>query len=224
MIVVTIPAHNEEKTVGDVVRAVRRACRDMLDVTVIVACNNCADSTQREAANAGAVTFEVPEPGLANVFRAEMREAIAYKPYAVVHIDADGQYAASDIPRLLLELADCDMVMGNRLWKRPDGMPVSKFVLNRLGSAGYSAVCRGWIPDITTGLRAFTPDVALIGTRLKSRYTYTQELTWLAMQNRMRISSIPVQFHPRADGKSRLMHGSWHYLSRSLSDFWRFAR
>jgi len=224
MIVVTIPAHNEEKTVGQVVFAVRKALVEYPSA-VVVTCNCCEDNTRLAARGAGAITQDAPEPGLASVFRAEMKAALEYSPRMIVHIDADGQYLASEIPQLLTWLVrGYDMVLGNRLHNRPTGMPADKFALNRLGSLAYSTLLQKWIPDMTTGFRAFTPSVARLGMELTSQFTYTQELTWRAVKAKMHIKSIPVTFLPRQEGSSRLMKNSEQYLHRSWSDFRRFSQ
>ena len=224
MIIVTIPAKNEEKTIGEVVARVHRTLYKHPYV-VLVACNVCTDRTGNVAKEAGALIFDVPEQGLANVFRAEMRETAKYPADIIVHIDADGQYSPAVIPELLRKLQEgYEMVLGNRLWHRPDGMPVTKYVFNQLGSLGYSTMLRKYLPDITTGLRVFTADVARIGANLTSEYTYTQELTWRVIKARMKVASVDVNFYPRTGGNSRLMSGSAQYLTRSAKDFWRFSR
>lgn len=223
MIVVTIPAHNEEETVGRVVKGVDIALRGQRH-KILVFCNNCTDNTMLEAARAGAEVVSVPEPGLANVFRAEMKTALKYSPGAVVHIDADGQYEVNDIPLLLKYLGgQYDMVMGDRLWKRPNGMTANKFICNKIGSLAYGLMLDCDIPDITTGFRVFTPEVVKIGAGIKAELTYTQELTWKVKKAGMRIMSVPVSFYPRKSGHSRLIKTTFNYIRRSFSDFRRFA-
>jgi dolichol-phosphate mannosyltransferase len=221
-VTVTLPAHNEATTIADVIQRVRNF---VPDAYIIVACDRCNDGTGTVARARGAdEVLQSPGHGLARVFEFEMEKALATKPDVIVHIDADGQYDPQDIPLLVRGIvAGHDMVMGNRLHTRPEGMSASKYLNNRLGSFTYSTLLHNQIPDITTGFRALTPGVARLGISLKSKFTYTQELTWRTYKAGYRVSYVPVSFYPRADGSSRLMQGCWHYITRSAKDFRRFA-
>ena len=219
-VVVTIPARNEAKTIGEVVRGALQTTR-----TVLVMCDRCTDHTASVAKEAGAlVSLSKPDTqSLADVFRQEMEAALAFNPDAIVHIDGDGQYSPADMPGLLEGLREAPLVLGNRLYRgRPEGMTLSKYAGNRLLSTFYSLVLRRSIPDITTGYRAFTPDIAMI--QLKARYTYTQEQVYSVACKGHKIAFVPVAFFPRSDGNSRLISSVPKYVQRSISDFWKFAR
>lgn len=216
-----IPAHNEAKTVGIVVRSVL-STRVLDKICALVTCDRCTDNTETEARRAGAITYRTPPDtkGLADVFRFEMKKALSHNPDVIVHVDADGQYMGFEMWKLINALKNSDLVLGNRLqYGRPNGMPLSKYFGNKLGSFAYSILLKTPIPDITTGFRAMNPAVAKL--QLEAQYTYTQEQVYRAVQNGMRVISVPVTFLPRQDGKSRLIKNSLQYIRRSVIDLKR---
>lgn len=218
-ILVTIPAHNEVVTIGQVIEGVRRV---LPEATIQVVCNACSDNTAILARGHSATVYESAIPGLANAFRMEMEEALFIRAKVIVHIDADGQYEPAEIP-LLLEWINkgYDLVLGNRLHRRPEGKKMSRYLLNKVGAMGYSILLQQRIPDMTTGFRAFTPEVAKLP--IIANYTYTQEQIWRVIKEGFRIKSVPVAFYPRKVGESRLISNAASYLMRSAKDFRRFA-
>ncbi len=221
MIAVIIPAHNEEYTIRKVVTDVHTILNNTTH-QIIVTCDRCVDSTEQIARDSGAETITSTDPGLAGSYRTGIRRALSYNPDRIVHIDADGQYEPKDIPQMLLLLdKGCDMVLGNRITRRPDGMSVTKYILNHIGSASYSLLLLRHIADITDGLRVFNRKVALLPTL--SRYTFTQEQVWRAVKAGYTVQFTAVSFYRRTNGDSRLMRHPLEYLTRSLKDFRRFA-
>lgn len=219
-VIVTIPAHNEAATIEQVIEGVKAVMRG---ATIQVVCNACSDNTAVLAERCGATVFDTTMCGLANAFRMEMAQALSCGAEVIIHIDADGQYEPEEIP-LLMEWIDkgYDLVLGNRLCKKlKKKKSLSKYILNRVGALGYSILFGHWIPDMTTGFRAFTPAVARLP--IVSDYTYTQEQTWRAIKGGFKIKSVPITFYPRQSGESRLISSVASYLIRSAKDLRRFA-
>jgi len=223
MIAVIIPAHNEEATIGKVINDVRSALLREDYCRIIVTCDRCTDKTEAVALKHGAETIISVDPGLAGSYRTGIKRALTYSPEAVIHIDADGQYEARDITQLLEILrAGYDMAMGNRIWHRPDGMIVSKYLLNHAGSMAHSLLLFKRIDDITDGLRVFNQNVARLP--IISRYTFTQEQVWRTIKSGYKIKFAPISFYRREDGGSRLIKHPVQYIARSMGDFIRYSR
>jgi len=222
MIVVTIPAHNEERTVGKVILGIRKALSNENHVIMIVA-DNCKDNTEAVAKQATAVVFSRDtKPGLAKAFRLEMRLAAKIKPEMIVHIDADGQYLASEIPKLVREVRNgYDLVLGSRLTGYIESMPFTKKFFNKLAARVFSVLLKQRIDDVTTGFRAFTPEIAKLPIR--SNFTYTQEQLIRVCKLGYKIKNVPVSFLAR-EGESRLMKHSADYITRSLRELWKLNR
>lgn len=154
---VVIPARDEEHAIGDVVAGARTA---LPAARVIVVDDASRDRTASRARANGAEVLSLPTgAGYAGALRAGYRAALAGPMDALVQMDGDGQHRAGDLPRLLMGLADADMVIGSRFLGPTPGYRIP--VLRRVGMAA----CR-WmgtaadglcITDPTSGLRAMTP-------------------------------------------------------------------
>jgi len=221
MIVVTIPAHNEERTIGTVVSRVRKAlCNE--SYIILVVSDGSSDNTEIVAMEAGAMPVYKLNGGLASAFRYEMKLASEHKPEMIVHIDADGQYLASEIPKLVREVRNgYDLVLGSRLTGYIEHMAFTKRLFNKLAARIFSVLLKQRIDDVTTGFRAFTPEIAKLP--IKSNFTYTQEQIVRTSKLGYKIKNVPVSFLAR-EGESRLMRHSADYITRSLRELWKLNR
>lgn len=224
-IIVTIPAYNEEKTIGQVVGDIKRVMSTAkYDYSVIVVDDGSNDRTAEAAQKAGAKVYKHPRNlGLAEAFRTEMRKCIENKADIIVHTDADGQYLASEIPRLVKEVENGnDLVLGSRFAGKIESMPLMKKLGNRAFTKVISQITGVKISDAQTGFRAFTREVAE-KIKLTSMHTYTQEQIIRAANQRFKIKEIPIYFAKRQD-KSRLMRSPFHYAIRAWIQIFRIYR
>jgi glycosyltransferase involved in cell wall biosynthesis len=224
LIVVTIPAYNEEKTIGKVVKNIRQALKAAkLRHKVLVVDDGSKDKTAAVARNAGAVVYSHPKNyGLAEAFRTEMEQALKLGADVIVHIDADGQYLPREIPKLVREVEKgADLVLGSRFKGKIEHMPLIKRIGNIAFSKVISQLTRIKISDGQTGFRAFTRDVAK--EPIISRHTYTQEQIIRAVKRKFRIKEVPVYF-ARRKGKSRLMRNAFEYAAKAWINIIRLYR
>lgn len=144
---VVIPAYNEAKSIGSVVRALTEVgpWREILVVD-----DGSTDATGDQARDAGADVLRHPyNKGNGAAVKTGLRRASGE---FIVIIDGDGQHRPGLAPRLVARLGEYDLVVG----ARPDatqatvGRRVGNFILARLASflAGRE------IPDLTSGFRA----------------------------------------------------------------------
>ena len=224
-VIITIPAYNEEKTIGKVVRRIK----EIMDNTkycysyiVLVVNDGSTDNTAKYAREAGAFVFSHKEnKGLAETFRTEMKICIALNGEIIVHTDADGQYKAEEIPLLIEQVEEGhDLVLGSRFKGTIENMPRMKKLGNRAFSFVLSILTRKRISDGQTGFRAFTREVAS-NIEIISDHTYTQEQIIRATQKRYSIKEVPVFFAKRNDGKSRLMRSPFDYAFKAWKNIFR---
>ncbi|MEK6853862.1 MAG: glycosyltransferase family 2 protein, partial [Nanoarchaeota archaeon] len=141
-IVVSIPAYNEEATIASVIRNIKEVLGKHRSYVyrILVVDDGSTDKTAEIAKNEGAVVYSHPKNyGLAETFRTEIQQFLKLKPEAdaMVHIDADGQYKAEEIPLLLKKIEEgCDFVLGSRFKGTIEKMPLIK----RLGNKAFSKV------------------------------------------------------------------------------------
>lgn len=213
-IIVTIPAYNEQSTIRQIVTDVANVLRGKDFATVVVS-DGSIDNTIQEAKEAGAIVHDKQHGGRADTFRYTMEIIKAMNPRWIVTTDADGQYEARDITDLLAKAEQgYDLVLGNRLSGYIEYMPVTKRILNILGTAFFSYALWVKIGDATTGLRVFNMKVANLP--IKSNFTFTVEQLVRAREASYKMTHIPVTFYKRQDGNSRLMKSSSHYIWETI--------
>lgn len=187
-----LPAFNEERRVGEVVREVRA-----LGVDVAVVDDGSTDGTAAAAREAGAVVLEHIRnrgKGMALFTGFEWAREEGYE--LALTMDADGQHAASDIPAFLAawRRTRAGVIVGDRTGEAAK-MPWSRRMTNRRMSKTLSKLMRQWVPDTQCGFRlyhrsAFPPEAPARGDRRFA--AESAELLRLAMAG-VRIGSVPVQ-------------------------------
>lgn len=224
---VSIPAYNEEKTIGRVVAEVKQVLKKAgLSFRILVVDDGSQDRTAGEARKAGAEVHSHPyRYGLAETFRTEMERALKTRADVIVHIDGDGQYLAGDIPKLIepIKRGEADLVLGSRFMGDIESMPLIKRWGNRMFSRTISGISRIKITDAQTGFRAFRREVAE-KVNITSRHTYTQEMILRAVREKFRIKEVPIFFAKRREGKSKLVSNPFSYAVRAWINIFRVYR
>lgn len=211
--VAIIPALNEEETIGRVVRSVRKHIKN-----VIVIDDGSTDGTAKTARRAGASVYSHPmNKGLGPTILDGYREALKRGAEIVLQIDADGQYLARDIPKLVNPVIrnEADMVLGSRFSGKIEEMPFVKRTGNKFFSKITSMLSGIKITDAQTGFRAIRSELLenIIPT---GKYTYTQEMIIRASKENYRILEVPIYFAKRKSGESRLIGSVFSYASNSF--------
>lgn len=215
---VVIPALNEERTIGVVVRqSVDMIAQAKVAGEVIVADNGSIDGTCRLAQEAGARVVSVKDLGYGCAIMGGF--AAAQGRYLVM-LDADGSYDPKEIPLFLRALqAGADLVIGNRyrgeyragampFLHRYLGTPVLTFFLNILFKVG--------IGDVNCGMRALTKTVFEGLCCRALGMEFASEMLIKARLMKCRIVEVPCTLSP--DGRDRQSH------LRTWIDGWRHLR
>lgn len=148
LVSVILPARNEAGALADVLTRVRRVCPD---AEIIVVDDGSTDATPVIAREAGAkVIRHSYAKGNGAAIKSGAREASGS---VFVFMDADGQHAPEDIPRLLARLDQgFDMVVGAR--QRGSQASVARGLANSIYNRLATAVTGHRIDDLTSGFRA----------------------------------------------------------------------
>lgn len=223
-IVVTIPAYNEEQTLGPVLDAITHVLRQTsYSWQLLVVDDGSVDRTAAVAQAHGAHVVAHPRNlGLAAAFQTELATCLSLGADILVHTDADGQYDPAAIPLLIRAIEDgADLALGSRFLRKAPAMPV----MNRLGNQAFSLVfshlLNQKITDTTTGFRAFTATVAR-EVAITNSFTYTQEQLLRAAKQKFRIVEVPVR--TRKTRPSRLFKNPFSYAVKAWINILRIYR
>jgi glycosyltransferase involved in cell wall biosynthesis len=223
-IIITIPAYNEEHTLGPVIKEIQQ----IMDFTsynyqIQVINDGSKDRTIDVAKNAGAQVYSLSRnKGLAEAFKFEMEKCLENKADIIVHTDADGQYNPRHIPNMIKKVEEgYDLVLGSRFRGGLEYMPFVKKLGNRLFASLFSKVLKTKVTDTTTGFRAFTKDIAR-EIKLINTFTYTQEQLIKASFQKFKITEIPID--ARKTRESRLFKNPLEYAIRAWVNLLRIYR
>jgi glycosyltransferase involved in cell wall biosynthesis len=218
-LIIQIPCLNEALTLPATLADLPRAIPGIDLVEVVVIDDGSRDGTAEVALRCGVehVVRLRRNKGLAAAFMAGIDASLKAGADYIVNTDADNQYAAHEIPRLLAPLlaGDADIVIGDRNIAELRHMSWRKRQLQQLGSWVVRQVSNTNVPDTTSGFRAYTREAALRMT-IVSEFSYTLESIIQAGKKRMAIAHVPVATNPRTR-ESRLFDSVFGYIKRSAA-------
>jgi glycosyltransferase involved in cell wall biosynthesis len=199
---VVIPAYNEEHGVAGVVRHIGQVLVAAgIGAEIIVVDDGSKDGTAAAARSTDARVIQHPEN---RGYGASLKTGIrAARADLICIMDADGTYPAEQIPRLIAEIAEADMVVGARGRGAVHIAPLrrpAKWVLSVL--ADYLTDTR--IPDLNSGMRIMRRALPLAYFDiLPERFSFTTTITLASLCDSYRVKFIPVEYQRRI-GKSKL--------------------
>ena len=228
-LVVTIPALNESKTIADVIQGIPRPIDGVDEVEVVVVDDGSTDDTAERAQEAGAhVVSHGRTRGVGAAFRTGLAAALERGAGLIVNIDADGQFAPSDIPELIRPILDgqADFVTCTRFGRKDyvPKMPRAKRLGNRIICWIVNFVTGQTFTDVSCGFRAYSRDTAL-RLNLFGDFTYTQETFIDLAGKHVRMVEVPLRVRGvREFGTSRVASSLPRYAVKSSAIMLRAAR
>ncbi|HJW39116.1 MAG TPA: glycosyltransferase family 2 protein [Candidatus Udaeobacter sp.] len=185
-----IPAYQDEKHIGDIVRRTR----ERLD-HVLVIDDGSSDQTTQRAREAGAeVIVHDQNRGKGEALKTGLGHWFDQEVTWVSLLDSDGQHLPEEIDRFVAAAAAAtrpSFFIGNRM-NNLAGMPFIRRVVNRYMSRRISRLCGQEIPDTQCGFRML--DRQLIPELLGGghRFDYDTEVLIIASRKGYRIESVPI--------------------------------
>jgi glycosyltransferase involved in cell wall biosynthesis len=223
-IAVIIPALNETGNIGRLVAEVFQA----VPARVIVVDNGSTDATGEEARRAGAQLIHEPRRGYG--YACAAGAAAASDAEVLAFLDGDHSFLPAELPTILAPILDdrADLALGSR-WLghiAPGAMPPQQRFGNWLAARLMNRLYCLSITDLGP-YRAIRR--SLLG-RLDMRemtYGWPTEMMVKAARQGARIVEVPVSFHPRRAGRSKIsgtlrgtLLAAWYILGVTL----RYAR
>ncbi len=210
-VMVMIPAYNEEKTVGEIVRTTKVLYPDF---EVVVIDDGSDDRTVEKAKAAGAPVISLPFHcgGSVAILVGYYTAAMNEYDY-VVKIDADGQHRPEDIPKLLTPLfsGKTDITVGSR-YLNQNNQKSDSAVKNSgrvFSSTLISIVKRTGVTDVTSGMRAWSQKAirTLLSVYMERRIgedsVFWVAETFVAAKKGLSLTEVPIEVLPRNHGKSK---------------------
>jgi glycosyltransferase involved in cell wall biosynthesis len=217
-LIIQIPCYNEEETLAIALKEIPRSIPGIDTVELLIINDGSTDRTV-EVARAHGVDHVVDFPknkGLAKGFMSGIERCLTEGADIIVNTDADNQYNAADIPKLIQPILDgtAEFVVGTRPISNIRHFSPIKKALQKIGSYIVRKISQTDIPDAPSGFRAISRDAAM-RLNVYSQYTYTLETIIQAGLNDIAITSVPVRVNEDLR-PSRLVKSTWSYIKRSL--------
>ncbi len=211
VILVLIPAFNEEGSIGGVIsRVPKTACG--LNTQVIVINDGSTDNTSSIAKAAGALTLEMPRnSGQGAALKAGYLFALQNRSRFVAVVDGDGQWDPSDLDEMMAPIinGEADFAQGSRRL----GSTEVDDPLRNLGVEFFTRLISFLVGmpvgDSSSGYRAYNADT-LAKVRLKQSQYQSAEILISAICNGARLHEHPVKMSPRTAGVSKKA-ANWKY-------------
>ena len=218
-LIIQIPCYNEEKTLETTLSALPREVPGVDIVEWLIIDDGSKDRTV-EVAKAHGVDHVVSLPrnqGLAKAFMAGLEASLMAGADIIVNTDADNQYCADDIPKLIDPILSgkAEIVVGTRSISEIEHFSPAKKFLQKVGSWVVRLASKTDLPDAPSGFRAISRNAA---RRLNvfNEYTYTLETIIQSGQKNMAITSVPIRVNETVR-PSRLVKNIPSYVFKSFS-------
>jgi len=203
---VIIPAYDEERSIGRVIKGVQE---NFPDADVVVIDDGSSDGTAKLARKAGArVLCHTVNLGPGAATQTGYKYALRHSYELVVQLDADGQHDPRSIKDLLnvLENESCDLVIGSR-FLGDEGYEPSQ--IRKIGMSFFGAltslIVKQKITDSTSGFRVLNRKVVDFLANIDYPSDYPDaDVIILAHFAGFRIKEIPVIMYKNTTGKSLL--------------------
>jgi len=209
---IIIPAFNEEFSLSGVLENISTVLSDnRINGEIIVVDDGSNDNTATKAESSGVkVVRHEKNLGYGAALKSGIK--VAHNDLIII-IDADGTYPESDIPIILKELDNADMVIGSRT-KANTNIPTvrrpAKWILKVLAQL----ITGKKIPDLNSGMRGFHRELVFQYLNiLPDKFSFTTTITVAMLSDNYKVRFVPIDYRKRV-GKSKIV--PWDFFSFAL--------
>lgn len=210
---VIVPTYNESENVTRIVPLIL-AQDPRLEVLVVD--DNSPDGTGKLADELAAesarvhVLHRAGKEGLGRAYLAGFKWALERDYEFIFEMDADFSHDPAHLPEFLAAIQSADLVLGSRY---RDGKvtvvnwPISRLMLSYAANIYARAVTGLRLGDGTGGFKCFRRQVleAIPLDQVRSNgYAFQIEMSFRAWKRNFRIAEIPIVFHDRTEGESKM--------------------
>jgi dolichol-phosphate mannosyltransferase len=208
-----LPTYNEAANIEPLVAAARASLP--ASARILIVDDGSPDGTgeiadRLAAAGDGVEVLHRPrKEGLGPAYIAGFRRALDGGAGLVLEMDADFSHDPADLGRLLAASEEADLAIGSRYVRggRIADWSVLRRGISRGGSRYARFVLGVGVSDLTGGFKCFRREVleAIDLDAIDSKgYAFQVELTYRAIGLGFRVVEIPIVFHDRRQGSSKM--------------------
>ncbi|OGH68331.1 MAG: hypothetical protein A3I29_04710 [Candidatus Magasanikbacteria bacterium RIFCSPLOWO2_02_FULL_44_11] len=202
MVLIVVPAYNEEKTIGRVVRGLLQHGYN----GIVVVDDGSGDATYNEARAAGALVLHHEiNRGQGAALETGDEYARLAGANAIVHFDADGQFNPADIKPALqrMEASRADVVLGSRFLDERSQIPLFKKYLILPVGRWINYVFSGVkLTDAHNGFRIFNRKALAAVHITLDGMAHNTEIVRQSRKAGLRLIEVPVEitYHTYGQG------------------------
>ena len=207
---VIIPTYNEAQNIDKIINMI-----DGLDLGLdfLIVDDNSPDGTANIVKNLGRgninLIVQESKSGLGTAYKKGFQWAIDNNYEKIIQIDADLSHNPNSIPELIKDSDRYDLVIGSRYINGINvvNWPMSRLLLSYLANKYVKFFTRLKINDSTSGYKCINTRVLkeINLKKVKSQgYSFQIEINFLASVKRFKIKEVPIIFHDRTVGESKM--------------------
>ena len=185
-----IAAYNEEKTIFSVIKDLKKYVN-----TIVVVDDGSSDQTSKKISGSKVILLRhLINLGQGAALQTGFEYAKRNDADIVVTYDADGQFKASDIPRLIKPILQnkADIVLGSRFLGHAINIPLTRLITLKLGII-FTFIFSGLrFTDVYNGLRALNKTALQKICITQNRLAHASEILDKIKVCQLRFVEIPV--------------------------------
>jgi dolichol-phosphate mannosyltransferase len=227
---VVVPTYNESENLRILLAAIfdQAPCITEYELHVVVVDDESPDATAEVVRKEMPFRprlhlLSAPKRGLGDAYKRGFTYCLSeLKASLLIQMDADLQHDPSLLPKLVASCTANHIVVGSRFASgaRTPGLSNARRMISRAASGLLSIHPElSTVSDCTSGYRCF--DAALVSVsnfhRFSSGYAFQSELLRACLRNGAKVVELPITFHARVRGSSKLsLHDCIAFLHSSL--------
>ncbi len=224
-LVIQVPAYNEEATIATVLEALPKKLDNVSEIFTLVINDGSWDKTSEIAKKYCNEVINLEQnKGLANAFIVGFKRAIELGADVLVNIDADNQYCADDIEKLIFPILQkkADISIGTRPINKIKEFNFLKKILQKFGSFIVKNLAGINVKDAPSGFRAYSKE-AILKMNIFSEFSYTIESLIQAKDKNLSVINVEINVNPQKERKSRLFKNIFDYIFKQTKTLLRFC-
>ncbi len=211
---IVIPAYNEEKRIGHVLRGLREK-----PYRVVVVDDGSWDQTAEIASRAGVfVLRHLINRGQGAALQTGIQFALSHGAKEVITFDADGQHQPEDLCSLVkvLRTTQADLVVGSRFLGSAPGIPLHRWCLLKIAVVFTRFTTGLDLTDVHNGLRAMTADAAGKLNFTEDGMAHASQILSMAARLKLRVHEVPcsVVYSEQSLAKGQRSSAAFRILGR----------